>query len=634
MKSLVKYLAMFIVTGGMVSSCHFLDEIPPSNLVSDQIFESEVAAESTLEGCYQSMVFLVSSHFINTLHGASILQHTHQTPLYSWYNHTVYSNHSNNASVYKNVYATISKCNSFIDCAAASDLPEGSKRKMIAQARFLRAYTYFFATRIWGDLPLVLDKVVSIEQAEIARSPYQQVYKVILDDLDYAQSSLPAPEELSEEDIRRGHVCNYSAEALKAKVYVQMASLMTSAAKGVDDQWFDLSKEGRYPDFSLCGIPKDDVDKAWTLALDCAEDVMLYGPFKLEPDYANLFRFLPNEHPEDYLSKERILVVPVSSGLSGGSYVYASWSLPKQPYGSSETSTDNGNKLRIRPSRFIWENWCAKYGAASDYVEKEDDELGTYSYYKGCADPRMDATYFYDTYYTGDESTGKKTTNRCYPYESRVAFKATDDLSSINSTLSLNCTPIYKKGFSKGYRGNSSGGDADIYLFRYADVILLAAEAAANLGHADKAVEYVNQILARARNSTNKSDAYQHVFGDSPAIAPADWNVSDYTTKEDLVVAILWERFFEMDYEQQSFFDTRRYGANFYVENFVRPYNEFMHTAANYRIWQSPACLFGRDMEEDIQKVRAGLLIAFPEYELLNNTALDYNTGQNDFFIE
>ena len=633
MKATLKYIVITLVAGSL-ASCHFLDEIPPSNLVSDQIFESETAAASTLEGCYQSMVSLMSSHFLNTLHGASILQHTHQTPLDSWYNHTVYSNHAHNGNTYKNVYSVIAKCNSFIDCAATSDLPKESTEKMVAQARFLRAYTYFMATRLWGDVPLVLDKVVSISQAEVGRSHYTHVYKAILDDLDYAQSFCPTPSELSTEDIRRGHVCTYSAIALKAKVYVQIASLMTSASKGIDDQWFDLTKEGRYPDFSSCGIPKDDVQKAWELALVNAENVMQNGPFDLEPDYANLFRFLPDEHPEDYLSKERILTVPVTSMLTGGSYVYASWSLPKQPYGSSELTTDNGNKLRIRPSRFTWETWCAKYGNESDLVEKEDDELGEYTYFKGCADPRLDATYFYDIYYTGNESTGKKSSNKCYPNSSRVAFSQTDDLSSINSTPSLNCNPIYKKGFSKGYQGNSSGGDADIYLFRYADVILLAAEAAANLNDKDKAVSYVNKILTRARNSTNNNSNYLHVFGENPAASPADWSASDFKDKDELILAILWERFFEMDYESQSFFDTRRYGATYYVENFVKPYNKFMHTVANYRIWQSPACLLGRDMQEDIAKVRAGLLIAYPEYEILNNSALNYSNGRNDFFIE
>lgn len=620
----------------ILPSCNFLDEIPPSNLVGEQVFKSMEASESALEGCYQSLIGLYSSHFLNFVQGASVLQHIQTSPEDSWFNHTLYSNHPSNAKVYMNVYAAIAKCNSFIDCAAASELPEDFIVEATAQVRFLRAYIYFFATRIWGDLPLVLDKVVTINQAEVGRTSYQSIYKTILDDLNYAEGNLKTRAQQSAEEIKRGHVCKYAATALKAKVYVQIASLMTSAAEGRDDQWFDLKKEGRYPDFSECGIPKDNLEKAWGLALESAEKVILEGPFDLEEDYSNLFRFDPQSHPEDYLSKERILTIPITSSLTGGSYAYASWSLPKQPYGSAETATDNGNKLRVRPSRFIWQTWCEKYGTDSDYVEAVDDELGSYSYYSGCPDPRMDATYFGSTYYTGVEATGEKSTVRCYPDRPRVAFTATTDIATTNTIASLNCVPIYKKGFSKGYRGSNTGGDADIYLFRYADVILLAAEAAANLGNTGKAVGYVNQILDRARNSTNKNSTYSHNYGDAQqANAPKAWEVSEYSDKDELILAILWERIFEMDYECHSLFDIKRYGATYYVENFVKPFNAFMHTPANYRLWKiSPMFNYGRDRQEDIEFVRAGLLIAYPEYELLNNPALNYATGQNDFFIE
>lgn len=620
----------------VIPSCRFLDELPTSNLVGEQVYGSMEASQSALEGCYQSLLGLYGSAFLNQIQGSSVLQHNQSNQQDSWFNNTVYSNDSGNARLYNNVYSAIAKCNTFIDNATASQLPGEWVTEAVAQVRFLRAWMYFFATRIWGDLPLVLDRIVTISQAEVGRTPYPVIYKTILDDLTYAESHCKTRAAQSDDEIQRGHVCNYSATALKAKVYVQMASLMTGAAEGRDDQWFDLTKEGRYPDFSACGIPKDDVGKAWTLALTCAEKVIDEGPFALEPDYANLFRFLPSEHPEDYLSKERILVIPVSSGVTGGSYVYASWSLPKQPYGSAETGTDNGNKLRIRPSRLIWQTWCEKYGSASDYQEAEDAELGTYSYYSGCPDPRMDVSYYAGTYYTGVEATGSKTTNRCYPYPHRVAYTASSDLSTANTTASLNCMPIYKKGFSKSYRGTATGGDADMYLFRYADVLLLAAEAAAQLSQPDKAVGYVNQVLDRARNSTNTSSTYPHAFGDiTQAAAPAAWNVADYADKDKLVLAILWERIFEMDYESQTFFDIRRYGANYYVDHFVKPFNAFMHTPANYRLWKnSPMFLYGRDRQEDVARVRAGLLMAYPEYELLNNPALDYATGQNDFYIE
>ena len=87
-----------------------------------------------------------------------------------------------------------------------------------------------------------------------------------------------------------------------------------------------------------------------------------------------------------------------------------------------------------------------------------------------------------------------------------------------------------------------------------------------------------------------------------------------------------------MDYEFQSFFETRKRGATWYVNHFVKPYNAFMHEAANIRFHDSTFNK-GLDKEEDIKTVRAGLLLAFPDQELRYNTALGFG-AQNDFFIE
>ena len=198
---------------------------------------------------------------------------------------------------------------------------------------------------------------------------------------------------------------------------------------------------------------------------------------------------------------------------------------------------------------------------------------------------------------------------------------------------------MYKKGFSSAYAGSQTGGNADIYLMRYADVILTAAEASAGLcdtprdQYGKKAVMYVNKILKRARQSTNKSETYPHVYdGVSEAASPKDWSVDSFIDREELINTIIWEKVFEQDYEFHSFFETRKRGANWYVRNFVKPYNAFMKESANIRLHDS-GINKGLDREEDIEKVRCGLLIAYPERELRYNTELGYR-AQNDFYIE
>lgn len=626
-----------LVAALMLPACDFLEEVPRTSLVQENVYQDESSAYSALLGCYKTLFNLSHNSVLYAAHGASILHAYGKGPYLSWYKHTLYSMDSGNLTAYSKIFGSIAKVNTFIDGIEVSGLPADLVRTYVAEARFLRAWYYFTAVRFWGDIPYLLHQPGTVEEASVPRTPYQEVYRLILEDLDFAESNMVSFEDLGIEGRKDSRVCNYAATALKAKVWLQMACMMESP----EDQWFDTSKEGRYPDFSACGVAQDDVNAAYRKALDCAEDVIENGPYSLEPDYANLFRFNPAEHPEDYLSKERILVIAITPRLS--SCTYSSWSLPKQLWGTMDYTTDNGNKCSILPSRFTWETWCAKYGTEADYVEREQDGIGVYHFYSGCADPRLDASYAHTTYYSGGATTTTPSAKHIYPYcvsensTNTVALYPNANVASGNQAMVL--FPFYKKGISPSYAGAGTGGDADIYLMRFADVLLTAAEAAAGLCAApgdiygQKAVSYVNRLLKRARLSTNHSEKYPHEYdGSSETAAPADWTLTSFADREALLLAITWEKIFEMDYEFQGFFETRKRGAVWYVKNFVKPYNDFMREPANIRFHDS-AYNKGLDREEDIQTVRAGLLLAFPDQELRYNTALGYS-AQNDFFIE
>lgn len=619
----------------LVSGCDFLKEEPSTMLTRENSYSSEASAHSALLGCYGLLHNFTNSQFLQYVHGASILRVNIQTEqLDSWFNHTLYSMDTHNLAAYKLIYSGISTLNSFIGALEASGLDENIIREYSAEARCLRAFHYFYAARLWGDLPILLTQPGTIEEANAPRSKYTEVYKMILDDLDYAEKNMMTMAQLGEEGLKESRFCNYTATALKAKVYLQIAGYVESPL----DQWFDASKPDRYPDFSNCGIARDDAHAAWTKALECARKVIDEGPFSLEPDFANLFRFDPENHPEDYLSKERIIVLPVTT--QSPTCYYSDYSLPKNPWGSEEVGTSNGNKLRCRPSRFTFDRWCQKYGGAAYLKTGNQDVIGEYWYYSGCPDPRLEATYFHTIYYTGDPGTERKS-NYCYPYPGNselannnyVASSPTADMSTSGKAPVYNAFPIYRKGFSKSYRGKGFGGDADVYFMRFAEVLLIAAEAEASLGEKEEAIKYVNMLLSRARKSTNGNANYPHNFGDaSDAAAPADWKPSDYATVEDLLDAILWERVFEFDYEFQTWFESRRRGANFYVKHFVHPLNVFNEEPANIRISNSP--VFKKTpKQEDIETVRKGLLLAFPDQELRYNLDLGYD-AQNDFTIQ
>jgi hypothetical protein len=80
-----------------------------------------------------------------------------------------------------------------------------------AEVRFMRAYAFFFATRLWGDIPLMLDNQVLNPE----REPRADVYKFIDDEMEYCISKLPALRPNEMDFI--GSVTQYTAWALRAK---------------------------------------------------------------------------------------------------------------------------------------------------------------------------------------------------------------------------------------------------------------------------------------------------------------------------------------------------------------------------------------------------------------------------------
>lgn len=117
------------------------------------------------------------------------------------------------------------------------------KNRLIGEAKFLRAYHYFFLVRAFGDVPLQHIDLVT-------RAPKAQVYAYIEQDLLAAIEALPEKSEYASADL--GRATKGAAKALLAKVYLYQ--------------------------------------KDWQKAYDYATQVIGSGQYGLEPDYAQIWR--------------------------------------------------------------------------------------------------------------------------------------------------------------------------------------------------------------------------------------------------------------------------------------------------------------------------------------------------------
>jgi hypothetical protein len=89
------------------------------------------------------------------------------------------------------------------------------KDAMYGEVYFLRAYYYFQLVRMFGDVPLFIDRRLTLADARnVPRKPKAEVYKQIETDLNAAIAVLPAVQ------TQKGKVTKYAAQALLGKVYL------------------------------------------------------------------------------------------------------------------------------------------------------------------------------------------------------------------------------------------------------------------------------------------------------------------------------------------------------------------------------------------------------------------------------
>jgi hypothetical protein len=87
-------------------------------------------------------------------------------------------------------YEGINTCNAVIDRAPDADIPEDEKAILVGEVKFLRAHYYFLLVQFWGPVHLTLEETVGVE-TEAERTPEDQIYNAIIQDLEDAIDVLP-----------------------------------------------------------------------------------------------------------------------------------------------------------------------------------------------------------------------------------------------------------------------------------------------------------------------------------------------------------------------------------------------------------------------------------------------------------
>ncbi len=152
-------------------------------------------------------------------------------------------------SIWRGWYRTIHRANVIINKApSVIDINEGLRNRLLGEARFLRAWAYYEIATFFGNAPIYLDFVTTVE-GSLGRSPQNEVYAVSIDDLKFAQEVLPADYDSKD----KGRATKGAAQTLLARVYLQLGDYNSAKAElekvvnsgiySLVDDYLDLTNE-------------------------------------------------------------------------------------------------------------------------------------------------------------------------------------------------------------------------------------------------------------------------------------------------------------------------------------------------------------------------------------------------------
>jgi len=208
-------------------SCNKLVEVTPPNyeISSTSVYASDAAATSVLTGLYTTIssatldAGIISTPLYSGLSGDELIVGANNPGLSMYYTNALNSTNVT-PDYWSNLYSNTSiyTANAAIEGITASKtLTPVIKQQLLGEAKFMRAFYYFYLVNFFGDVPLVLSTDYKTNTL-LARSAKADVYTQIIKDLTEAQSELNT-------NFLDGTLVNTSADRLRPSKWAATAFL-------------------------------------------------------------------------------------------------------------------------------------------------------------------------------------------------------------------------------------------------------------------------------------------------------------------------------------------------------------------------------------------------------------------------
>lgn len=484
-------VSSMLILGGLFSACSgFLDEDPKSKIPEEEAYKSEKLV-------YVNTIATIYTSFGNRLYGSTDNVHTLQEfssdawilpgrqgdwvdggKWQSLFLHNYGSGNATIKSTWNALYTIIGNCNTSIDNLETFIQAGGESYLQDYQyeARAVRAILYYHLVDLFGRVPLVTSSKTVM--ADVNQSSRSEVYQFIVDELTDCIPHLPSG--------KCQNMGKYYGRVTKAVGYMAMAKVAINSPILSKDDWNDgslvggiakvapyVNQAGKNIKIALDGTTRD----AWETVLYCQKQIEKEG-YSLQPNFSQNF------------------------SKTNDSSVENIWTQPSD--GTTYKVSD------YNPTRTLHAAHASAYGlqgwnGACATVE----QMKVFKYGTDEQDPRMDMTFFYGPVFVDgkpiDAGLGDGA-QLCYnPMDVVVDFKE-DVPNQILKFAGARMSKYEVDNTTSSYLNHNN----DKVFWRYADALLLAAEAKVRMGQSGDAE--VNEIRDRVQAGQKSNVTLQDIL--------------------------------------------------------------------------------------------------------------------------
>lgn len=229
MKNLKHYIFAGLLATAVLGSCTDLDENPYTFVSPDQFYKNETQVEDALNGVYRQFRNYTGNYKnILRLETCTEFSQPNRGPkddnqnINDWYDVNSGNNSSTFTNLWDRAYTTINRANTLLHRMQNVTMSDTKRERVEAQARFMRAYSYFYLVKIFGGVPIPESYTSGLEGLEIPRKSVEEVYTYLIADLEYCESVLPQ-RGMADYDVWR--ISKGAAQGLLSEVYLYRASM-------------------------------------------------------------------------------------------------------------------------------------------------------------------------------------------------------------------------------------------------------------------------------------------------------------------------------------------------------------------------------------------------------------------------